>query len=304
MLRPLILLAIIVALGVGAATQPATAQDQINLTGGWTIAFAFDGNAAGTCLGGIRQTGSDLFAALACTGDTSGLLHGTIDQANGNVILAGTLSGYPTSNLTGSASKDGTTFEGSYSAVGFPPGITFMATRKDQSPSFVDLTGSWDLVLEPLDRGEATAFGDTCAADIEQSLDELTVSLDCEALGTATLSGTINPVTRELNARSPEGSSGGRFFGAATPLGGGILGFWSSHDGEMASSLTATRISGPAGDVNCDARVNSIDATLVLQFDAGLLESLPCPQFGDLNRNQATNSLDAALILQTTAGLI
>ena len=304
MLRPLVLLAIIMALAVGVTTQPAVAQDQINLTGDWTIDFGFAGSPAGTCEGGIRQRGPDLFVALGCTGDTSGLLHGTIDQSNGNVILTGTLSGYPTSNLTGSASKDGTTFEGSYSAIGFPPGITFMATRKDQSPSFVDLTRSWDLVLEPLDPGEPTAFGDTCTADIEQSLDELTVSLDCETLGSATLTGIINPVTRELNARSPEGSSGGRFFGAATPLGGGILGFWSSHNGEMASSLTATRISGPAGDVNCDARVNSIDAALVLQFDAGFLESSPCPQFGDLNMNQATNSLDAALILQTTAGLI
>lgn len=303
MLRLLALLVAILVLAGGVA-QPTRAQGPIRLTGDWTIAFVFRGDPAGTCEGGIRQSGSDLFVALACTGDTTGLLHGTIEQSNGNVILTGTLSGYTTAILEGRASKDGTTIEGSLSAAPFPEDFTFMATRKDASPSFVDLTGRWDFVLEPLDPAEPTAFGDICTADLEQSLDELTVFLDCTTLGSATLTGTINPVSRELNARSPEGSSGGRFFGAATPLGGGILGFWSSHDGEMASTLTATRVSGPVGDVNCDARVTSVDAALILQAEAGLIASLPCPEYADLNMSQSIDSLDAALILQTTAGLL
>lgn len=58
------------------------------------------------------------------------------------------------------------------------------------------------------------------------------------------------------------------------------------------------------GDVDCRGSVNSIDAALVLQFDAGLLHSLSCPQNGDTNRDGRTNSLDAALILQLAAGLI
>ncbi len=301
MLRLPLLIVAILALGGAIAAQPTAARDQIRLTGDWTIAFAFV-NPVGTCEGGIRQHGSDLFAALACSGDTSGLLHGTVDPATRRVVLIGILSDLQTT-LEGTASKDSSTIEGTFSTDPLPEG-TFIAIRQDTSPSFVDLTGLWDLVLEPLDPGEPTAFGDTCTAVIEQSLDELTVSLDCEALGTATLSGTINPVTRKLNARSPEGSSGGGFFGAATPLGGGILGFWSSHDGEMASTLTATRVSGPAGDVNCDARVTSVDAALILQAEAGLLASLPCPEYADLNMSQSSDSLDAALILQTTAGLI
>ncbi len=58
------------------------------------------------------------------------------------------------------------------------------------------------------------------------------------------------------------------------------------------------------GDVNCDRAVNSIDATFVLQFSAGLLAELPCPQNGDVNRDGQTNALDATLILQFSAGLI
>jgi len=58
------------------------------------------------------------------------------------------------------------------------------------------------------------------------------------------------------------------------------------------------------GDVDCGGSVNSIDAALVLQFDAGLLHTLHCPQNGDTNRDGRTNSLDAALILQYAAGLI
>lgn len=58
------------------------------------------------------------------------------------------------------------------------------------------------------------------------------------------------------------------------------------------------------GDVDCGGTLNSIDAALVLQFDAGLLQSLACPQNGDLNNDGRTNSVDAALILQHVAGLI
>ena len=58
------------------------------------------------------------------------------------------------------------------------------------------------------------------------------------------------------------------------------------------------------GDVNCDGTVNSIDAALVLQFSAGLLGVLPCPENGDVNGDGNINALDAALILQFAAGLL
>ena len=59
------------------------------------------------------------------------------------------------------------------------------------------------------------------------------------------------------------------------------------------------------GDVNCDGRVNAVDAQLILQKDAGLLVNrLLCEQAGDVNNDELINSIDAALVLQFNAGLI
>ena len=58
------------------------------------------------------------------------------------------------------------------------------------------------------------------------------------------------------------------------------------------------------GDVNCDGTVNSIDASLVLQFSAALLGTLPCAGGADVNDDARINSIDAALILQFVAGLV
>jgi hypothetical protein len=69
-------------------------------------------------------------------------------------------------------------------------------------------------------------------------------------------------------------------------------------------SSTATQEPIVLGDVNCDGVVNSIDAALTLQHDAGMTISLGCPSGADVNEDGAANSLDAALILQYDAGLI
>lgn len=56
------------------------------------------------------------------------------------------------------------------------------------------------------------------------------------------------------------------------------------------------------GDVDCSGSVTSIDAALVLQFVANLLNALSCQDAADTNANGEINSIDAALILQFTAG--
>ena len=61
---------------------------------------------------------------------------------------------------------------------------------------------------------------------------------------------------------------------------------------------------GLVGDVDCSGSVNAIDAALILQFVAGLLGSLPCPDGADTNGDGSVNSIDAALILQFSAGLV
>ncbi|MEX2158439.1 MAG: dockerin type I repeat-containing protein [Dehalococcoidia bacterium] len=58
------------------------------------------------------------------------------------------------------------------------------------------------------------------------------------------------------------------------------------------------------GDVSCDGSVDSRDASLILQYDAGLLGSLPCAQAADVDGSGSANAIDAIFVLQLEAGLI
>jgi len=48
--------------------------------------------------------------------------------------------------------------------------------------------------------------------------------------------------------------------------------------------------------------VNSEDAALILQFEAGLVDSLPCQENGDVNGDGEIDSADALLVLMIEAG--
>jgi hypothetical protein len=72
-------------------------------------------------------------------------------------------------------------------------------------------------------------------------------------------------------------------------------------------TATATATATPrgiAGDASCDRVVNSIDAALVLQLSAGLLDSLPCKSNADVSGDARVDSRDAAVLLQFSAGLL
>jgi hypothetical protein len=58
------------------------------------------------------------------------------------------------------------------------------------------------------------------------------------------------------------------------------------------------------GDVNDNGSVDSVDALLVLQYVADLLQTLPNMPSADVDDNGSLTSIDAALILQVQAGLI
>lgn len=55
------------------------------------------------------------------------------------------------------------------------------------------------------------------------------------------------------------------------------------------------------GDANADGEINSIDAALILKYDAGMAE---LPENADVNYDSRVNSIDASLILKYDAGLI
>ncbi len=55
------------------------------------------------------------------------------------------------------------------------------------------------------------------------------------------------------------------------------------------------------GDTNGDGKVNNLDATNVLKYDAGINDSI---ENGDYNEDGITNNLDAAAILKYDAGIV
>jgi hypothetical protein len=68
---------------------------------------------------------------------------------------------------------------------------------------------------------------------------------------------------------------------------------------------TCTPEPGLPGDASCDGSVDSVDAALILQRDAGLIEgSLLCQPQADVNSDGDIDALDATLILQHVAGLL
>jgi hypothetical protein len=60
----------------------------------------------------------------------------------------------------------------------------------------------------------------------------------------------------------------------------------------------------PVGSFDCDDDVDSIDAALVLQLTAALIQPFDCTGAGDVNDDGFTNAIDASLVLQYVAGLI
>lgn len=79
----------------------------------------------------------------------------------------------------------------------------------------------------------------------------------------------------------------------------------------VVRDMTGVAASGPGvirGDVDENGEINSIDALLILQFEAGTIIPPPRPEEyykkADANQSGWVDSLDALLILQFHAGLI
>jgi hypothetical protein len=60
----------------------------------------------------------------------------------------------------------------------------------------------------------------------------------------------------------------------------------------------------PGGNVNCDGRIDSVDAALILQLEAGLIVRLGCFDEGDVDGDRTITSADAAIVLRRHAGLL
>ncbi len=142
------------------------------------------------------------------------------------------------------------------------------------------------------------------ASSLGCSGDDIDVTLDDEAPAAAEdACGNRPAITGRLRPNEPLAMFDGE------SIGGG----WTLRIADRASadvgtlngwSLILNSAGGLIGDTTCDGRVNSIDAALVLQLSAGLIDSLACQENADTNGDTFVNSIDAALILQYDAGLI
>ncbi len=63
-------------------------------------------------------------------------------------------------------------------------------------------------------------------------------------------------------------------------------------------------VSKTCGDVNDDGTLTSIDAMLILQLHAGLVDALRNDESGDVNVDGTLSALDAMLVLQVDAGVL
>lgn len=163
----------------------------------------------------------------------------------------------------------------------------------------IEVTLSWSA---PLAFGVATP-SDQCASASTISVD-MSVSLTCSFAEQSEFAGNLVSVTLACTGES---------FDATLEIDG--AGFTGVDPGLGPPTLigASVRCSGPAlligpptpiGDADCSFEVTSIDAALVLQYDAGLLEMLDCLAGADVNRDGNVNSIDAVLILQDVAGLL
>ncbi len=63
-------------------------------------------------------------------------------------------------------------------------------------------------------------------------------------------------------------------------------------------------VNGPTAKPWEERSINAIDAAIILQFNAGHIESVPCPKNADVNEDGRIDATDALIIIQFTAKFI
>ena len=180
----------------------------------------------------------------------------------------------------------------------------------------VSLDASWDFTCALLVDGSVRCWGSNLAGQLGNgdgygaSVDgEFTVELELAPVPVCVrlqddvcleeLSGVTVLGVGRLHVCVLESSSGAKCWGDDTY---GQLGSEDScFQCYRIYDVEDARVKIVPGDVNCDGATTSIDALLVLQWEAGLVTDLACLERGDLNEDGSINSIDGSLILQEVA---
>jgi len=170
------------------------------------------------------------------------------------------------------------------------PGLEFTGTiKEDDSGVEFEITGT---VLSVLVTAEGTVSQDGNSASGTWSGG----GFDGEFTAERKLDATVTPTPSSTPAAPPATSTPPSATATATKP--------ATVAPTPAHTPTPAPVTPHFGDVNCDGTINSIDATLVLQYGAGLIDTLPCLVNADVNQDGVVNSLDAAIILQYVAGFL
>ena len=302
----------IVNFGGGAVTlmdSVVSGNQAVNLRGGGLVNFigstmtvvetTVSDNMAGTLGGGVLNNGTLTLERSTVSGNVAGGAGGGL-QAGGTTTMTNvTISGNTAGGGGGGIVNDGTLAVASVTIAantsGAPGGgiagggaaVAANAILAENAPD--NCAGAVASLGNNLDDGTSCGFGQaTDLTDVDAQLEPL-----------AGNGGRTR--THALAAQSPAVDAGGDAAcpavdqrGVARPQGTGC-------------DIGAFELGGApavAGDANCDGVANSLDAAIVLQYAAGLVDSLPCLALADVNGDGRVDAIDAALILQYDAGLL
>jgi hypothetical protein len=272
------------------AGHPAAAAT--DLTGAW------DANYSLACSASFTQTGSAVAGSVECGASLTVDVSGTFDAATGSLALSGTFSGAPVT-IGATLSGDGHAMSGTWSAPPLVANGPFSAVR-DGAPTTANVQGLWLINVRNL-------FAGHCRIQIDQAGSQLATTLNCDGGLNGTLNGTYNSSTGAVSLNGTLGSLGAfEMLVTVSDDGNSFNGIWRLSSGNGAAGIMdgERRPQKPCGDVNDNGRVDSVDATLILQYGAGLVPQLANAPSGDLNGDGSVNSIDATLVLQYAAALV
>lgn len=185
------LLAVVLAATSSIAPPTSRAQTQIDISGHWSTTI--EGDLVAACTNRFTQSGAELSATISCAEIGTGAFTGSIDPSTGDFRLNGLLLGFSV-ELDGSLSGDGSEMTGTWAAAGLSG--TFHGTLGSMPLPTVDLSGDWMVEL-------VSTNSVSCSASLEQSDSQVDGTLECEGLGSGTLTGTVGGNSLTLQGIAP-----------------------------------------------------------------------------------------------------